>query len=373
MLRHVDVSIPPRIAGLDFTAPPPLAALAERAVVEIASTDGEARSHSRALGRFLVRSESAASSKIERVSASADDYARALAGSRANASATSMVAASAALLRMVQRAGDTGRILLEDLGAAHHDLMVRDPTEAAYAGRLRDMQNWIGGSDHSPRGALFVPPPPELVPDLLTDLLAWTERDDVPIIVQAAIAHAQFESIHPFTDGNGRIGRALISAVLRRRGVVRHAVIPLASGLHAVRDEYFSALTAYRIGDAAPIIEVIARSAQAAAAESRTSMDALRALPREWRALLPGRMSPVAERIIDALLEDPVMRADEIAAVSGSPASAVYNAIDRLVDAGILTEITGRKRDRAWAATDVLGELDELDRRIQATMRSTVS
>ena len=368
MLRHVDASVPPRIAGLTAPVGPDLTAHTESALVDIAATDADARSHSQALGRFLLRTESAASSKIERVSASVGDFARALAGSRANTSATSMVAASAALLRLVRRAGEIGSIQLDDVLAAHHDLMVNDPAEASYAGRLRDMQNWIGGSDHSPRGALFVPPPPDLVPDLVTDLLAWTSRDDIPVIVQAAIAHAQFESIHPFTDGNGRIGRALISAVLRRRGVARNVVIPLASGLLAVRDDYFAALTAYRAGDVAPIVEIIALSARVASIESRVSMDELRALPAEWRKQLTGRRSPVAERVIEALLDDPVMSAEDIVAASGAPTSAAYNAIDRLTDAGIITEITGRKRDRVWAATDALGELDELDRRIQASM-----
>lgn len=368
MLRHVDVAIPPRIAGLGFVGTPELLTMSERAVIEIASIDAEARTQSQALGRFLLRTESAASSKIERVSASVDDYARALAGSRANASAVSMVAASTALHRMVRRAGEAGRILLDDLLAAHRDLMTDDPAESHYAGRLRDMQNWIGGSNHSPRDALFVPPPPHLVPALLEDVLAWANRDDVPALIGAAIAHAQFESIHPFTDGNGRIGRALISAILRRRGVARNVVVPLASGILAVRDEYFDALTSYRTGDPAPIIEIVSRSARAAAMESRSSMDALRSLPAEWRRQLSGRTRPAAVRILDALLDEPVMNADELVAASGASTAAAYLAIDRLTVAGILTEITGRKRDRVWTATDALGELEELDRRIQAAM-----
>ena len=91
------------------------------------------------------------------------------------------------------------------------------------------MQNWIGGSDYTPIDALYVPPPPDLVPDLMDDLLVFANRTDLPILAQAAIAHAQFESIHPFTDGNGRIGRALISAILRRRGLTRRITVPLAS------------------------------------------------------------------------------------------------------------------------------------------------
>lgn len=368
MLRHVDVSIPPRIAALTFTLSASQLTAAESAVIEIATTNAAAGDRLAALGRFLLRTESVASSKIERISASPTDFARALAGSRANSSAVSMVAATAALQRLVERAGETGRITRDDLLVAHRALMADDPSEAAYAGRLRDMQNWIGGSDHSPRDALFVPPPPDLVEALVDDLLEWMARDDLPIVLQAAIAHAQFESIHPFTDGNGRIGRALVSALLRRRGLARNVVIPLASGILAVREEYFAALTTYRAGDPSAIVDVLTRSAHAAAVESRTSMDELRALPDEWRGLVPGRRSAAVDRIIEALLADPVIAGDRVVEIAGAAPAAAYAAIDRLTDAGVLTEITGRKRDRVWAATDVLGELDELDRRIRAAM-----
>jgi Fic family protein len=117
-----------------------------------------------------------------------------------------------------------------------------------------------------------------------------------------------------------------------------------------------------------PVIGIVCRSARAAAVESRASMDELRALPDEWRRQLTGRKSPAADRIIDALFDNPVMAAAEMVTASGSTTAAAYAAIDRLVDAGILTEMTGRNRDRVWAATDALGELEELDRQIQAAM-----
>ncbi|KQP71011.1 hypothetical protein ASF40_04100 [Microbacterium sp. Leaf288] len=368
MLRSVAVSIPPRIAHLTYTPGPELTAAAERALVEVATTDAEARAQSRALGRFMLRTESVASSKIERISATAADYARALAGSRANSSATSMVAASAALHRLVDRAGDAGTITVEDLLAAHRTLMADDSAEAHYAGRLRDVQNWIGGSDHSPRNALYVPPPPDLVAPLLDDLIEWADRDDVPVFAQVAIAHAQFESIHPFTDGNGRVGRALVSAILRRRGVTKTAVMPLASGLLAVRDDYFSSLTAYREGDPTTIIAIMVRAAVAAATESRTSSDALRELPAEWRSLVDATDGSATDRLLTALLDDPVMSGEDAITALGSTPATAYAALDRLTDAGVITEITGRKRDRVWAANDVIGELDDLDRRIQRRM-----
>ena len=118
--------------------------------------------------------------------------------------------------------------------------MADDPQERAYAGRPREMQNWIEGSDHSPRNATYVPPPPRTVDDYMDDLLAFANRTDIGVLAQAAIAHAQFESIHPFTDGNGRIGRALINTILRKRGATRRVVVPLASAIVARRESYFA-------------------------------------------------------------------------------------------------------------------------------------
>ena len=128
-----------------------------------------------------------------------------------------------------------------------------DALESAAAGELRTVQNWIGGSDFSPRGALYIPPPPETVPGYMDDLVTFADRSDMPALLQAAIAHAQFESIHPFTDGNGRIGRALINTILRRRGATTRVVVPLASALVARRENYFDALGSYRSGDLAPL------------------------------------------------------------------------------------------------------------------------
>uniref|UniRef100_UPI0025F51918 Fic family protein n=1 Tax=Demequina sp. TaxID=2050685 RepID=UPI0025F51918 len=333
-----------------------------------AQADTDAEGHSAALSRFMVRSESVASSKIERVSASAEDYARALAGSKANSSALSMVAASTALYSLIESVGQRRSFTLEDITSAHHALMIDDPDEAPYAGKVRDVQNWIGGSDYSPREALYVPPAPERVADLMADLLDYLNRDDIPIMVQAAIAHAQFESIHAFTDGNGRIGRALVSASLRRRGATRNAVVPLASGLLARRDDYFDALTIYREGDPAPIVDIFARSARAAAVCARVSIARLKAIPGEWTEAIQPRAGSAAAALIPAFFDHPVMNADDVLACTGGVESRAYRAIDKLVANGLITELTGRKRDRVWAASEVLAELDDLDRRIQREM-----
>ncbi len=369
MLAEVETRIPPLIAELEYPLPCRLTTESERALVALGALDGEATGQPTALARFLIRSESVASSKIERISASVEDFARAIAGNRSNPSAVSMVAATRALSAMVDAAGRHARIVRADLEHAHAALMSDDPAEGPFAGRVREDQNWIGGSDHSPRGALYVPPAPARVGELLADLLAFANRDDLPTMVQATIAHAQFESIHPFGDGNGRIGRALIGAILRRRGVTRNTVVPVASGLLARRDDYFDALGAYREGEVEPLLELMLRAAAVAAEESRVSARRIRDLPHEWAERTDARRGSTAARLIPAFFDNPIMTVDGVERAAGATSQAVYTALARLEEEGIVHEITGRKRDRVWAASDLMGELDELDRRIAARMR----
>ncbi|WP_246186694.1 Fic family protein [Microlunatus speluncae] len=365
----MDAAIPPLIAALDYAPSLPTTFLAESALLAIAQADAEAGGHSAALSRFMVRTESVASSKIERITATATDYARALAGNRSNTSATSMVAASSALSQLVTTVGPGRAFTLKHILNAHRELMKDDPFEAGFAGKLRDMQNWIGGSDHSPRGAFYVPPAPGRVGELLTDLIAYLNRDDIPVLTQAAIGHAQFESIHGFTDGNGRIGRALVSATLRRRGVTVNSVLPIASGLLARRDEYFSVLGTYRLGDPAPLIDLFSRSARAAATCARATMARLTAIPQEWIAELKPRRGSAVARLIPAFYDNPVMSQADAEQYSGTSGVQTYRAMYELEHAGFIHEITGRKRDRIWAASGLLAELDDLDRRIQESMR----
>lgn len=368
-LTSIRTSVPPSISRLDYSTPPVAAAQAEAALVEVLRADDAAEGHSAAMSRFLLRSESVASSKIEHIWAGAEDYARAVAGSRANASATSMVAATEAMRSLVERVGEGG-FSVDAILESHVRLMRDDPQEAHFAGRIRDMQNWIGGSDFSPRGALHVPPPPGLVPALLSDLVDYLQRDDIPVVTQAAIGHAQFESIHPFTDGNGRIGRAIVAATFRRRGITRNTVVPLASGILARRDAYFDALTAYRSGDPAPIIALFARSAHVGAVEVRTTIGRIAGMPAGWRAQARARAGSTRARLIDAFYDHPTLSATEVASLSGAGTSQTAVALRALEDAEVIREITGRTRDRAWIAVDLVAELDDLDTRIQASMRN---
>ncbi|MFG1907303.1 Fic family protein [Kribbella sp. NPDC048928] len=157
---------------------------------------------------------------------------------------------------------------IESILAAHRALM-HDQTYAR-PGQLRDGQVWIGGGP-TPHTAAFVPPRHERVLALMDDLVAFCRRTDVPVLTQVSIAHAQFETIHPFNDGNGRTGRTLVHAMLRRSGVTRRLTVPVSAGLLTDTDAYFAALGSYREGDPTPIITQFSRASFAAVGSSATS------------------------------------------------------------------------------------------------------
>ncbi|WP_433673428.1 Fic family protein [Nocardia sp. CA-136227] len=358
-LDRIAVTIPPRIGQLDYDPTGPVARAHEAALIAIARLEAGFGEHLAPLADFLRRSESVASSKIEHIDAGWRAFGKAVAGGKASDEAKSQLAAVKALIAMVDAAG-SGEIGLEDLLHAHRLLMATDYYTARDSGQLRDVQNWVGGGDYTPINAAHVPPPPDLVPELIADLLDFVNRDDLPILAQAAIAHAQFESIHAFTDGNGRIGRALISAVLRRRGLTRRVTVPLASVMLADTSRYFMRLNRFRDGDANAFVEYLAVGAIHASEAAQDSAMALADLPRRWRDITRPRANSADETILAALLETPIFNADAAQRITGTTDTSTYRTLGRLTDAGILELLSDSQRNRVWAATDVLAELDAL-------------
>ncbi|MEI7055018.1 Fic family protein [Nocardioides sp. CCNWLW239] len=364
-LAEVTVSIPARISDVRLSVPPGVAAECDEAVRAIASLDATHGPQLRPLATMLLRAESIASSKIEHEIASVEDYVRALHGAKSNSSALSMVRATGALDRLV-----AGPLDLATLLDAHRRLMREDPIDGPYAGRWRDMQNWIGGSGHSPRGAVYVPPPPDRVPDLMDDLVDFATRDDIAVIPQAAIAHAQMEAIHPFTDGNGRIGRALAAAVVRRRGIARVVTVPMASALATRRDAYFQALNRFHAGDAEPIISIIATASTIAAEESKVTASRLGELPDDWQERVRPSKASAAESLLAKLAIEPVITTADVEDDLGLSVATTHRVIDRLRDAGVIRPLTNRTRNQVWGAGDILDELADLDVRIAARARA---
>lgn len=289
--EQVGVSIPPRIADLDFATRRTTSASEAAA---IAVTHLEAGHGGLApLREFLLRSEAVASSRIEHIDAGWRAFSKAFGGATARPEAASQVAAVRALTGLVDTA-ENGRITEASLLSAHRVLIA---PEWEKAGRFRTIQTWIGGSDYTPLNALYVPPPPELLPELMADLLAFVARGDLPILVQAALAHAQFVSIHPFVSGNGRIGRALVAAILRRRGLTDRVTVPFSSVMLADTSRYFAQLAAYRTGAAEEFVVYLALAAVYASEASIDSARALTALPQGWRDRARPRVSSADEAL----------------------------------------------------------------------------
>ncbi|MBS4751340.1 Fic family protein [Nocardioides sp. zg-ZUI104] len=370
LVREVTVSLPPYIAEREYPMDRPLRAMTTASVGDLSHLDLVHGRTLKALNHLQLRTESVDSSKIENVDASLADYGRALLGSGANASATSMASATAALSRMIREADTTRKVSAEAMLRAHHDLFRTNPDEAHRAGRFRTTQNWVGGSDYSPRDALHVPPPPETVPGYLDDLFAFCNRDDLPPVVQAAIAHAQFESIHPFIDGNGRIGRTLIHAILRRRRSTRHLTVPIASALVTHRDSYFAALNDYRAGNASTIVAMMATAIRIATAESWTAATNLLATRERWGGALPeARPGSPVFRLLDLLTEQPILNVELVDRSLGLGPERAEEAIETVAAAKILTRVRRTRKAPVWLATDVLHEVEDLSTRIQASAR----
>lgn len=363
------MAIPPKLADLDYDPTGPVARRHEAALVSIARLEAGHGQYLAPLSDFLLRSESVASSKIEHIDADWRAFGKAFAGGKASDAARLQLAAARALTAMIESANDHP-VTLETLLQAHRVLMAPDPYADA-PGALRCVQNWIGGSDHSPLDAAFVPPPPDLVPELVDDLLRFAARTDLPVLAKAAIAHAQFESIHPFVDGNGRLGRALISAILRHSGLTDRITVPLASVMLANTHDYYERLTRYRTGDVDQFVGYVADAAVHASEASEESAIRLAALPDKWLRDARPRTNSSDASLIDALLNTPIMNADTAVSITGTSEASTYSALARLTEAGVLEVISRSVRYRIWAATDVLTELADLNAAIGARAAAT--
>lgn len=346
-------AVVPPIAEAELHLPSATAAAADDAAADIARFDAEMGHEIAPFASLLLRSESAASSKIENLTASARAIAEAELSPYAGGNARQVVSNVRAMDAAVALAE---RIDAEAILEMHRALL--GDTNPDIAGRWRTQQVWIGGSDYGPHGALFVPPHHRHVEAAIADLVRFIDRDDMAVVPHAAVAHAQFETIHPFPDGNGRTGRALMHAHLRNKGLTRHVTVPVSAGLLTDTSAYFDALTAYREGDPVPIVERVVHASFAALDNGRRLVADLRLLRDEWQERIEARRGAAAWRAVDVVLRHPVVNAKLLAAELGIAAPNAYRALEPLVAAGVLVESTDKKRNKLWRAPEVLEALD---------------
>ena len=322
----------------------------------------------RPLARLLLRSESIASSKVEGMQANARSLAREEArsdlGYPIGPETVEILANIDAMQLAVDDVTDAETLTLDHLLDAHRVLMARAANAEQVAGVLRTRQNWIGGNDYNPCGAAFVPPPPEHVEGLLADLVRFCNDESLPPLAQAALAHAQFETIHPFIDGNGRTGRALVQVILRRRSLAPEYVPPISVVLAADKGRYIEGLVAFREGRENDWLRTFALASTRAAELAAAYLIEVQQLQESWRerlAVQGTRADSVAWQIIDLLPGHPIVSIPVVVEALGRTKAAVNRAIGHLVGAGVLVPLSTGKRNRQWEAVGLLDLSAEFD------------
>ncbi len=354
--------VPASIAAMDVRLSTQQAGLVSEAEQAIRLLNDEGGAALAPLARLLLRTESIASSKVEGMQLGVRELARAEAkvesGGVPGTTAMEVLANIDAMVLAVEEAAEVQDFSNQEIMSIHRRLLERAP-HRHIAGQFRTTQNWIGGNDYNPCGADFVPPPPDAVMPLLHDLCQSINDDTMSPLVQAALAHAQFETIHPFDDGNGRTGRALVHVILRRRQLAPRFVSPISVVFAGARDRYISALTAYRGDGVTEWIEFFAAATVRSARLAQGYVRAVRALQATWRRQLhetarPPRSDAAAWAIIDLLPAHPIISAPVITALLDRAKGRVYEAIDQLVDAQVLLPLSDARRNRWWEAVGLL-------------------
>ena len=350
-----EAAVVPEIADAALTLPTRLAAAEADAVAAVSRFDSDAASALLPFTPLLLRSESSASSRIERLTVSARRLMEAELFETGRGNAALVVANTRA---MTAASSIRPPLSLDSLLSMHRALLESSAPDDA--GALRREPVWIGGSELSPAGALFVPPRHERVPEALEDLFAFTRRTDLPPLTRTAIAHAHFETIHPFVDGNGRTGRALIHVLLSWAGLTPHAPLPLSAVLLADVDSYFRSLDAYRRGEPLVIVELFIEAAARAAALGRS---AGRRIGRTVETMLersPGRAGTPDRAIIELLARRPVLDAGSAATAVGVSEAAARRSLERLEAAGLLRGYLIGPHRRAWRSPEILDLMDDV-------------
>ena len=378
---NYDVYLPDPLAGRRFVLDGSTAADVADAEAELVrlNTSAEALADTESLARLLLRAESVASSRIEGLDVGGRrllhaDAARQTGQAPRDVTAEEVLGNIDAMVWGIESVEPGGPITLDVILEAHRRLLAGTRFEE-HGGRIRTEQNWIGGSGYNPCSAAFVPPPPEEVPGLLDDLVRFCNDDTLPALAQAAVAHAQFETVHPFVDGNGRTGRVLLHLVLRRRGIAHRVLPPVSLVLATWARDYVGGLTETRYAGAPDSpqaheginrwVSFFASASLRAVQDTGRFEEHVRALQTSWheRARNPRRDS-AAYQLIGALPAAPVLTATTAAGLIGRSFQTASQAVERLVDAGVLRQVNVGRRNRAFEAPELIDAFTALERQL---------
>jgi len=339
------------------------------------------------LARLLLRAEAQASSRIEGVVIAAHKLLRAEAARNLDPSSApddlaAEVLANIDAMDLAMELADFEPTVTVETILRIHERVLRSSDLKEHAGRVRVGQSWIGGSSYNPCEAAFIPPPPDEVMTLLEDLAVFCNDTSLPAVAQAAIAHAQFETIHPFVDGNGRTGRAIIHVMLRRRGLAPSWCPPVSLVLATLKNDYIRVLDGFH-SVASPDSEEAAAGVDAwvsffARACTRSVQDAMRfeervsALQADWRErLAPVRRGSSVDLLIEALPRTAILTVNQAAKILDRSFTAANSAVEELVKAKILKQVSIGKRNRAFESPEVIAAFTQLERRLASPVGDT--
>lgn len=354
--RTYDSAVPASIARLHLAISGETLANLDEATSAIASFDAQSSHRSGALLAVLMRTESASSSQIEQITASARAVAEAEFTGQGSGNA---VTVAANVHAMTDALHDGGAITSDRIEHIQATLMRDNPTLAGW----RQEPVWIGGGGSTPVTADFVPPAHPRIRSAIHDLVAFAAREDLPILAQAAIMHAQFETIHPFADGNGRTGRALVHVLLADKQLST-STVPISSGLLLDKSGYFDALTAYRRGDAGPIVTAFSMATLHAVAQGRDVACRINDVENGWRTRISARTDSAVWRVLGVLPAHPVFDAATMASAVGTDERNIHRSLRTLTEAGVLEGGQHFKSRRfLFRVPEILSILDDYSRR----------
>lgn len=360
-----------------------------------------------AVSRYLLRSEAVSSSYIEGLRSNPRNIVfeelkrleRTANGATAagNASTAAEVANNiAALTSAVERLGTAERITWADIEQLQKELLPSLSTPG-----IRDRQNWVGGSEIHPGQAEFIPPTEQALAPAVEDLVEFMNGAATGCLIQAGLVHAQFETLHPFADGNGRIGRVLIHTVFVRGGLTEGSVLPISQVLLTRSDEYVAGLMAFRgiprgaefVTSAEPVRELsvsdginawlrhFISAADEAVDLASALKDELDEFDRDSRALITayaertGTRIPRSDasvwKILDILPKLPALTVDVAARLTGTSSTSAQNALEHLVEAGVLDRRNIGKGKRGFVSNDLFDLLNSTQRKWASTRFDT--
>lgn len=345
--------------------PPPIAwegeliaalSFADRAIGRLAG-EGRRLPNPHRLIRSFVRKEAVLSSRIEGTQTTLGELLAAEAGAvvERNPADLREVGNYVAALEYGLERLNTLPLSLRLVRELHQRLMQGVRSGAAVPGEFRRSQNWIGPSGCTPSDATYVPPPADALMECLDAWEQFLHADVLPPLVHAALVHSQFETIHPFLDGNGRVGRLLITLLLVERAVMPSPLLYLSAYFEATRDEYYARLLGVtQKGEWEEWLHYFLRGVALQCADAVERMQRIDELCMRWKRDLAGMQSRLPERTLDIFTENPFWTIRGLAERLGVAYTTAQRTIDRLESVGLVAQVGDGRRNRVYCAEQML-------------------